>query len=343
MGNVGIIRSPLRAIVLPDPSSYPTITLFGGAAAAWPLAARGQETKLPTIGFIGAGTPSTYSQWVAAFVQRLRKLGRIEGGNLAIEYRWGEGRSERYPEIAAEFVRLKVDVIVTVGTSATIAAKQATSVVPIVFVGSGDPIGVGIVATLARPGGNITGLTNQGVDLIGKRVELLREVVPRLRRLGILGHAGNATSAIEMGEVQSAARALGIEVTTPEIRRPEDIAPAFEAFKGRAEAIYVASDPLLNSNRVRINTLALDLRLPTQYSFREYVEAGGLMSYGPSFPAQFQRAAELVDQILSGTKPADIPVEQPTKFDLVINLTTARALGLTVSPMLLARADEVIE
>ena len=215
--------------------------------------------------------------------------------------------------------------------------------VPVVFVGSGDPIDTGLVATLARPGGNVTGLSNQSVDLTGKRLDILREVVPGLRRLAILGNSGNATNVIEMNEVRSAARTLGIEVVVPEIRRREDIASAFEALKGRAEAIYVASDPLLNSNRVRMTTLALGLRLPAQYTFREYVEAGGLMSYGPSFPDLFRRAAEYVDKILRGAKPADLPVEQPTKFDLVINLTTAKALGLAIPETFLARADEVIE
>jgi putative ABC transport system substrate-binding protein len=312
-------------------------------AAAWSFAARAQQPKLPVIGFIGAGTPSNYSQWVAAFVQRLRELGRIEGSNIAIEYRWAEGRGERYPEIAAEFVRLKVDVIIAVGTLAAVAAKQATSVVPVVFVGTGDPVGAGLVATLARPGGNVTGFSNQSVDLTGKRLDILREMVPGLHRLAILGNSGNPTNVTEINEVRSAARTLGIEVVVPEIRRPEDIASAFEALKSRAEAIYVASDPLLNSNRVRITTLTLGLRLPAQYTFREYVEAGGLMSYGPNFPDLFQRAAEYVDKILHGAKPADLPVEQPTKFDLVINLTTAKALGLTVPSTLFARADEVIE
>jgi putative ABC transport system substrate-binding protein len=321
------------------------ISALGGAAAlAWPLAARAQQPgKLPTIGFVGAGTPATYNQWVAAFVHRMRELGRIEGGNIAIEYRWAEGRSERYPEIAAEFVRLKLDAIITVGILATIAAKQATSVIPIVFVAVGDPIGTGLVATLARPGGNATGLSTLAVDLTGKRLDLLRELVPGLRQLAVLGNSDSPAIAIEMNEVESAARALGIDVVTPEIRRSEDIAAAFEALKGRTEAIYVASDPLLNSNRVRINTLALSLRLPTQHTFREYVEAGGLMSYGPNFPDLFRRAAELVDKILHGAKPADIPVEQPTRFELVVNLTTAKALGIEVPPSLLARADEVIE
>ena len=283
------------------------------------------------------------SQWVAAFVQRLRELGWIEGRTVAIEYRWAEGRSERFAEIAAEFVRLKVDVIVTAGTAAVVAAKQATSVIPIVFAAAGDPVGTGLVASLARPGGNVTGLSIQATDLAGKRLELLREVVPGLRRLAIMANVGNPAAVLEMGEVQAAARTLGLEVVTLEIRRAEDIAPAFEALKGRADALYVVGDPLVNTNRVRINTLALAARLPTMYGSREYVEAGGLMSYGANFPDLFRRAADYVDKILRGAKPADIPVEQPTKFDLVINLTTAKALGLDVPPTLLARADEVIE
>ena len=208
---------------------------------------------------------------------------------------------------------------------------------------AGDPVGTGLVASLARPGGNVTGLSIQQTDLAGKRLELLREVVPGLRRLAILANVGNPAAVLEMGEVQAAARTLGLEVATLEIRRAEDIAPAFEALKGRADALYVCADPLVNTNRIRINTLALGARLPTMHGFREYVEAGGLMSYGPNFPDLFRRAADYVDKILRGAKPADIPVEQPTKFDLVINLTTAKALGLDVPPTLLARADEVIE
>jgi putative ABC transport system substrate-binding protein len=311
---------------------------------SWPLAAHAQQSaRLPIIGFLGSGTPATYSQWVVAFVQRLRELDRVEGRNIAMEYRWAEGRSERYPEIAAEFVRIKVDIIVTVATLATLAVKQATSVVPIVFVAVSDPVGTGLVASLARPGGNVTGLANQQADLAGKRLQLLHEVVPGLRRLAILGNIGNPAAAFEMGDVQAVARTLRIEVTTVEIRQAEDIAQGLEWLRGRADALYVASDPLLNSNRVRINSLALDLRLPTLHGFREHVEAGGLMSYGPNFPDLFRRAAEYADKILRGSKPADMPVEQPTKFDLVINLNTAKALGITVPPLLLARADEVIE
>jgi len=320
------------------------MTLLGGAVATWPLAARAQQpAQLPTIGFLGASTPAIMGQWVAAFVQRLRELGWIEGRTIAIEYRWAEGRSARANEIAAEFVRLKVDVIVTHSAELVVAAKQATSVIPIVFGLAADPVGSGLVASLARPGGNVTGLSVQGTDLAGKRFELLREIVPGLRWLAVIANAGASGAVLEMREAQAAARALGLEVATPEIRRAEDIVPAFEALNGHAQALYVASDPLLYANRVRINTLALGARLPTMHATREYVEAGGLMSYGANYPDLFRRAGDYVDKILRGAKPADLPVEQPTKFDLVVNLITAKVLGLTVPPTVLARADEVIE
>ena len=242
----------------------------------------------------------------------------------------------------AEFVRLKVDVIVT-GGNAAVAAKQATSVIPIVFALASDPVGDGLVASLARPGGNITGLSIQAPDLAGKRLALLREVVPGLRRLAIMVNVDLPAAALEIGEIQAAAGTLGLDVATFEIRRAEDIAPAFEALNGRAEALYVVADALVIIHRVRINTLALTARLPTMHGTREYVEAAGLMSYGANFPDLFRRTAELVDKILRGAKPADIPVEQPTKFDLVINLTTAKALGVGIPATVLARADEVIE
>ena len=319
------------------------ITLLGGAAA-WPLAARAQQPgKLPTIGFLGANRPSAQSEWTAAFVQRLRELGWIEGRSIAIEYRWAEGPSERYAEIAAEFVRLKVDVIVTYATPAIIAAKQATSIVPIVFAAAADPVSTGLVASLARPGGNVTGLSSQATDLVGKRLELLQEVVPGLRRLAILANVGSPNAVLEMLEVQATTRTLGLEVATLEIRRAEDIASAFEAIKGRVQALYVTIDPLTITNRIRINTLSQGARLPTMYALREYVEAGGLMSYGPNLPDLFRRAADYVDKILRGAKPADIPIEQPTKFDLIINLTTAKALDLKIPESFLLRADEVIE
>jgi putative tryptophan/tyrosine transport system substrate-binding protein len=261
------------------------ITLLGGAAAAWPLAARAQHpAKLPTIGFLGAGTSSSHGQWAAAFVQRLHELGWIEGRTIAIEYRWAEGRTERFDEIAAEFVRRKVDVIVTSATAAIVATKQATSVIPIVFAAAGDPVGTGLVASLARPGGNVTGLSIQQTDLAAKRLELLREVVRDLRRLAILANVGSPAVVLDMREVQAAARTLGLEVITSEIRRGEDIVPAFEALNGRAEALYVCIDPLVNAHRIRINTLAMAARLPTVHGSREWVETGGLMSYGSNLP-----------------------------------------------------------
>jgi putative tryptophan/tyrosine transport system substrate-binding protein len=314
-----------------------------GVAAVWPLAARGQPRKLPTIGFLGQSTRSAGSEWVAAFVQRLRELSWIEGRTIAIEYRWAEQREERYNEIAAEFVRLKVNIILTSGTPQVVAAKQATSVIPIVFATAGDPVGNGLVASLARPGSNVTGLSTQSGDIAGKRLELLREVVPGLRRVAVIANISNPFTVLELAEVQAAASALGLEVDKLEIRRAQDITPAFEALKGRADALYVCIDPLVNTNRIRINTLALGARMPTMHGFRDYVEAGGLMSYGANYPDLFRRAADYVDRILRGANPGDLPVEQPTKFDLVVNLTTAKALGLDIAPSLLARADEVLE
>ena len=318
------------------------ITFLGGAAA-WPLAVQAQQpAKVPIIGFLGPGTPSAWSAWTAAFVQRLRELGWIEGRTVAIEYRWAEGSTERFGEIAAEFVRLKVDVIVTVG-GAVLAAKEVTSVIPIVFAAANDPVGTGLVPGLARPGGNVTGLSSQAADLAGKRLELLREVVPGLRHLAIMSNAGYPAAVLEMGEAESAARTVGLNVVRLEIRRAQDIAPAFEALKGRAEALYVTTDPILNSNHVRITTLANLARLPMITTQREFVDAGSLMSYGPNYPNLFRRAADYVDKILRGAKPGDIPVEQPSKFVLVLNLIAAKGLGLEISPKLLALADEVIE
>jgi putative tryptophan/tyrosine transport system substrate-binding protein len=320
------------------------LTALGGAAAAWPLAARAQQAgKVPTMGLLGANNAAAQSPWTAAFLQRLRELGWIEGRNLAVEYRWAEGRDQRAAELAAELVRRKVDIIVVNGTPQILAAKEATSTIPVVFVGAGDPLGTDLVASLARPGGNLTGLSLQQTDTSTKRLELLREVVPGLRRLAILAHVGSPNAVLEMDEIQRTAGALSVEVVALKIRQAAEIAPVVETIKGRVDALYVASAPLLTTNRVRINTLALAARLPTMHSFREWVEAAGLMSYGPNFPDLFRRAADLADKILRGAKPADIPVEQPTKFDLVINMTTARALGLEIPATLLARADEVIE
>src|SRR5262245_12888776 len=319
------------------------ITLLGGAAA-WPVAARAQQAgKVPTIGFLGQSTRSAGSEWVAAFVQRLRDLGWTEGRTIAIEYRWGEGSEGRFAEVAAEFVRLKVDVILTSGTPVVMAAKQATSVIPIVFATAGDPVGNHLVASLARPGGNVTGLSSQSNELAGKRIEILREVIPGLRRLAIMGNVDNPFVALEMGEVHAAAGKLGLEVVTLEIRRAQDIVPAFETLKGRSEALYLSIDAVANTNRIPINILAVGARLPTMHGSRDYVEGGGLMSFGANFPDQFRRSADYVDKILRGTKPADLPVQQPTKFDLIVNLITAKALDLRIPATLLARADEVIE
>jgi putative ABC transport system substrate-binding protein len=320
------------------------ISLLGGVAAAWPLAARAQQLgKLPTIGFLGTNTASSQRQWTDAFLQRLRELGWTEGRNLAIEYRWAEGRLERSAEIVAELVRLKVDVIVTHSAEPVLAAKRETAVIPIVFPVAADPVGSGLVASLTRPGGNATGLSLQATDAAGKRVEILREVLPGLRRFGIVANIDAPAAVLEMREVQTAASTVGLATDTFEIRQTNDIAPAIDALKDRVEALYVVSSPLISTNRYRLGILAVGARLPTMHGFREHVEAGGLVSYGANFPTLFRRGAEYVDKILRGAKPADLPVEQPTKFDLVINLITAKALGLTIPPMLLTRADEVIE
>ena len=319
------------------------IALVGGAATAWPIAAPAQQHGLPTIGILAGSTNLVASLWTTTFVKRLRELNWIEGRNLAIEYRGADVRPERYAEIAAEFVRLNVTVIVTAGTEPVIAAKRLTSAIPIVFATAGDPVGSGLVASLARPGGNVTGLSNQQTDLAGKRLDLLREIVPGLRRLAVMANTGNPASGSEMRDVRAAAGTLGLQVVTSEIRRSEDIDRAFDTLKGNADALYVVIDPLVSQNHVRINTLALGARLPTLHGFREIAQAGGLVSYGPDFPDLFRRTAEIVDKILRGAKPGDIPVEQPTKFVLVVNLTTAKALGIAVPPAVIALADEVIE
>jgi putative tryptophan/tyrosine transport system substrate-binding protein len=319
------------------------ITLIGGTAA-WSISARAQQPgRLPTIGFFGSATPATMGPWVAAFVQRLGELGWIENRTVSIEYRWAEGRSERYSEIATELARLKVDVIVTGGTPTAAATKAVTAGIPIVFTLGADPVGSGLVASLARPGGNVTGLSLQSPETAGKRLAFLREIVPNFRRVAFMGNVDNPIVPLEWREVVAAAGTLGLEAVSLEIRGKQDILPTFAALKQRAEALYLANDGLVDANRHRINILALGARLPTTWSQRELVEVGGLMSYGPNFRDLFRRAADYVDKILRGTKPADIPVEQPTKFDLVINLITATALGLDVPPTLLARADEVIE
>jgi putative ABC transport system substrate-binding protein len=319
-----------------------------GSTVAWPLAARAQgpargQQKVPTVGFLGGGTAaSIWSSWAAAYVKRLAELGWIEHRTIAIEYRWAEGRSDRFAEIAAEFVRLKVDVIVT-GGIAVPALMRATSVIPIVIALGSDPVGSGQVASLARPGGNVTGLSLQYTELAGKRLELLREIMPQLRHLAVIANAGYADALLESRAIEKLAGTLGIDVTVPEIRRAQDITLAFETFKGDTQALYVVGDPLVNFNLDRIIKSSSAARLPTLFNVGEYVKAGGLISYGPSFLDMFRRAAEYTDKILRGAKPGELPIEQPTKFELVINLATAKLLGITIPGTVLARADEVIE
>lgn len=337
------------AIASPSPAwrRRQVVGLLCAAATApmlRPLCARAQQSgKLPTIGFLGATTPTVWSAFVGAFLQRLRELGWVDGHNIAIEYRWAEGRAERYTEYAAEFIRLKVDVIVTSGTEAVLAVKKATSTIPIVFAAAGDPVETGLVASLARPGGNVTGLSNQQTDLGGYRLELLHELVPTIRHVAVLGNTGNPVVGLEMKAVAAAAPKVGVETFPLVVTKTEEIDPGIQSLKGRADALYVCTDPLVTTHRVRINTMAMSEKLPTMNAFREYVQAGGLMSYGPNFPDLFRRAGDFVDKILRGTKPADIPVEQPVTFDLIINLTTAKALGLAIPQPFLIRATEIIQ
>jgi putative tryptophan/tyrosine transport system substrate-binding protein len=319
------------------------IVLIGSAAVAWPLAGRAQTAgKLPTIGLLIPSTRAAHGPWFAALVQRLHELGWIAGRTVAIEYRYADGHADRYDEIAAEFVRLNVDLIVTTGPAAQ-QARSATSVIPIVLPLSGDPVREGWAASLARPSGNVTGLYIMQPELAGKKLGLLREVVPNIRRLAIMVNPGFDVVVQEANEVQARAQSLGIEVTTLKMWRAEEIMPALQSLKEHPDALYVPSDATFNANRIPINTFALNARIPTMLAFPELVEAGGLMCYGPNYTSMFRRAAEYVDKILRGAKPADIPFEQPTKFDLVINLKTAKAIGLKIPESVLVRADKVIE
>ena len=315
-----------------------------GSAVAWPIAARAQQARnAPIIGYVTPSDPLIPSRSTSAFLQRLRELGWIEGQTITIESRWAAGRPERLDEIAAEFVQLKVDLIVTSSTNDSIVMKRAAPQIPMVFAVSGDPVGYGLVESLARPGGNVTGLSLQSPDSAGKRIQLLREIVPGLHRLATLANPSSRNVELEVSELQTAARKFDLDVSTSEIRRIADVGSTFESLKSRADALYVIADPLVNANRILIATSALGVRLPMMCGFREFVEAGCLMSYGPNLPDLYRRAAEFADRILRGAKPSDIPVEQPTKFELVINVKTAKALDLTVPQTLLATADEVIE
>ena len=318
------------------------IKIVCGVVGAWPLGAEAQQPgNQRLIGVLGADA-TVWSPWTVALTARLRELGWSEGDTVAIEYRWAQGRSDRISEIAAEFERRKVDVIVTYG-GAVMILKQTIASIPIVFAVAFDPVRSGLVQSLAHPAGNVTGVSIQQPDLVGKRLKLLRQAIPQLHRLAILADAGYAEPMLEADRVKSTAQALGLEAARLGIWGSQDITPALEALKGKADALYVVSDALIAANRTRIIRLALSEHLPTILSYDDYVEAGGLMSYGPNYAGLFRRAANMVDKILHGTKPGDISVEQPTKFDLAINIKTATALGLVIPPTLLAAADEVLE
>ena len=319
------------------------ITLLGGSATAWPLAARAQQTgKMRAIGLLSPGSETSSINFY--FFDALAELGWIEGKNVVFERRYAENRVERLPELAAELVRLNVDVIVATGTLGPLAARRATSTIPIAMTAAGDPLGSGLVATLARPGGNVTGMSLMAPDLGGKRLELLKELLPGLARVAVLWNAANPYPAIVFKETQGAARSLGIEVQSLEVRGPDDFDGAFEAArKQRPDAMITVEDPLTFTYRKRIADFVTGQQLPSLSGLREFVVAGGLMSYGANSADLLRRAARYVDKILKGAKPADLPVQQPTKFEFVINLKTAKAIGITVPPNILTVADEVIE
>jgi putative tryptophan/tyrosine transport system substrate-binding protein len=318
------------------------ITLLGGAMASWPLAVGAQQTaKLPSLGFLtaGAGSPG-----LPALLEGLRQLGWIEGKTIVIEYRYAADRNDRLPELAAELVRLNVDVIVAAGTLAPLAAKHATATIPIVMTSAGDPLGTGVVSSLARPGGNVTGLSLMSPDLSGKRLELIEKIVPDIARVAIIWNSDNPYPALVFRQTENAARQLKLEAQSLEVRTPDDVNNALEsAVREKANALITVEDPLTVNHRKQIADFAAKNRLPTMSGLREYVDAGGLLSYGPSLADLYRRAAGYVDKILKGAKPSDLPVEQPTKFEFVINLKTAKALGLTIPPDMLAIADAVIE
>jgi putative ABC transport system substrate-binding protein len=320
------------------------IKVVTSSVATWPLAARAQQpARLRTVGYLGSGTAAVQSRFALAFTQRLRELGWIEGHTLAIEYRWGEGRNDRFNAYAAEFVRLGVDVIATSGSAPVLAAKQATTTIPIVFAANSDPVGSGLVESFNRPGGNVTGISAQSADTPGREIEFLRQLAPGLRRLAIIANAGSPGSMVEAKAAETAARALDLETATFALQGPDDIGSAFDKITGHADGIYVVPDPLVSIIRPQIIAMALRARLPSTFGSRDYAESGGLMSYGANLTDSFARAADFVDKILRGAKPADLPVEQPAKFEFVINGRTAKNLGLGVPPNLVALADDVIQ
>src|SRR6478736_679143 len=319
--------------------------LLTGSAALCSFSAHAQQAgKVPRIGYLGVTSPSDRPPLLDTFRQGLRELGWIEGQNIVIDYRFAEGRLDRLPDLAADMVRLKVDVIVSLGTQGVTAAKNATDTIPIVMIAVRDPVGIGLIASLARPGGNVTGVSGYaGLEIVAKQLELLKESGPNISRVAILSNPTNAYHQLAIREVNVAARSLGVQLQLLEARGPNEFDGAFAAMaKERVGALLVLSDAMLNSHRTRLADLAARSRLPAAYGVRESVEAGGLMSYGPSFLDLFRRSAAYVDKILKGAKPADLPVDQPTEFELVINLKTAKALGLTIPQSVLLRAHHVI-
>jgi ABC-type uncharacterized transport system substrate-binding protein len=322
-------------------SAFVCVLLFGLSSSVEAQ----QAKKLPRVGFIGASSPSTASQWLEAFRQGLRDLGYVEGENLAIEVRWAEGSAERFPHLIAEMVRLKVDVILVSAATGALAAKNAGITIPVVFAAVTDPLGYGIISSLARPGGNITGTALAvGEGFSGKWVELLKDTIPKLARVAVLRNPTHPVAETFLREAQAASQALGVRLDSFDVQDPGQLDGAFSRIeKERAGALIVTPDPLFGTQRSRIVDFAARRRLPSMFFYKEFVDAGGLMAYGPSFLDSYRRAAVYVDKILKGAKPADLPVEQPTKFELVINLKTAKQIGLTIPPNVLARADKVIK
>ena len=319
------------------------IIVIGRAAVAWPVGVHAQH-KIPRIGFMGNSTAALETNLVDAFRAGLRELGYEEGRNIAIEYRWAEGNYDRFPMLAAELIATKVDAIVTAGTPAALAVKSATTTVPLVMVAVGDPIGTGLVSSLARPGGNLTGLSSIAPDLEGKRLQLLREVVPALSHVAMFVNSLNPFHVSSMKQARAAAQAMGIKLQLHDIRKSEDLDDAFAAIrKERPDALLILADRVFLHNRQRMMDFINELRLPNVNAYKELVEAGGLMSYGPSYEDMHKRAAIYVDKILKGTKPADLPIEQPSKFTFIVNLKAAKALGVTVPSQLLGLADQLIE
>jgi putative ABC transport system substrate-binding protein len=320
------------------------ISLLGGAVAAWPLAARAQQGAMPVVGFLNPTSPDTNADRLRAFRQGLKDIGYVEGENVAIEYRWAEGQLDRVPALAAELVRRRVAVIVSFSNIAALPAKAATTTIPIVFNVADDPVKLGLVASLARPGGNLTGINFFSAELTAKRLELLRELVPTATRVAVLVNPAGPDTETSMRDLEPAARAMGLQVRVLNAVTSREINAAFANFvRERPDALFVATDPFFSSRRVQLANLASHHSIPATYSDRQFAEVGGLMSYGTSTMDAWRQVGVYTGRILKGAKPADLPVVQSSKFELVINAETARLLGLTVPPMLLARADEVIE